>query len=73
MHPGPPHGPPALMQYCSRHARIMCLALQPEGFPTCEHTPPSDAASATRLGRLDKKHPTVPGIEQGCACPPRKI
>ena len=37
------------------------------------HTPPSDAASATRLGAVGQKHPTVPGFEQGRACPPSEI
>ena len=36
------------------------------------HTPPSDAASATRLGAVGQKHPTVPGFEQGRACPPHQ-
>ena len=71
-HPGPLHGPPALMQYCSGRARIIRLALQPEGLPTdlrrtciavCAITPHSDTASATGGGHdwrhMDKNAPTV--------------
>ena len=66
-----PTGTHPVMRYCcSRHARIICLDLQPEGLPTCVHTPRSDAASATRLGALGQKTPDRTGVRTGSwACP----